>query len=151
MGSAAVVGAERTATLACLDRAWRNHLAACADVREGIHLVRLGGQDPLTVYTREAIRSYGQLDGDVEGGVLSALEMAQVRHGQIEMDGAGLGAPAATWTYLVNDDPFEHRMGAMLTGPGGASIAIYSAALLAPLLLAWGAAERWRVRLREWR
>ena len=44
-------------TLACIDRAWQDHLALCADLREGIHLVRLGGQDPLTRFTSEAIRS----------------------------------------------------------------------------------------------
>ena len=151
VGTAAVVAAERTAMLACLDRAWRNHLATCADVREGIHLVRLGGEDPLTVFTRAAIHAFGQLDQGVEDGVLAALGVARVRNGRIALEGAGLDAPAATWTYLVNDDPFEHRMGAMLTGPGGVSIAIYSAALLAPLLVAWGVAERWRTRLRHWR
>ena len=49
-GESAVVDAERTVTLGCIDRAWRDHLALCADVREGIHLVRLGGQDPLTTF-----------------------------------------------------------------------------------------------------
>ena len=57
-GEQAVVDAERTVTLACIDRAWRDHLALCADVREGIHLVRLGGQDPLTVFTSEAIQAF---------------------------------------------------------------------------------------------
>jgi preprotein translocase subunit SecA len=145
-----VLAAERTATLACLDRAWRDHLGSCADVREGIHLVRLGGEDPLTVFTREAIRSFGRVDEIVDAGVRAALGLAQVRDGGVALEAAGLDSPAATWTYLVNDDPFEHRMAAMLTGPGGASVAIYSAALLAPLLLAWGVAERWRARLRRW-
>ena len=47
-GEQAVLDAERAVTLGCIDRAWRDHLALCADLREGIHLVRLGGQDPLT-------------------------------------------------------------------------------------------------------
>ena len=36
-----------------IDRAWRDHLALAADLREGIHLVSLGGQDPLTRFTAE--------------------------------------------------------------------------------------------------
>jgi hypothetical protein len=51
--------------------------------------------------------------------------------------------PSSTWSYLVNDDPFAHTMGTMLSGPGGQTVAIYAAALLGPLLLAWGAVDRW--------
>jgi hypothetical protein len=57
--------------------------------------------------------------------------------------GAGPAAPATTWTYLVNEDPFRHTMGSLLTGPGGPTIAIYAAAMLGPLLLAWGVVDRW--------
>jgi hypothetical protein len=35
----------------------------------------------------------------------------------------------------VNDDPFKSRIGAMLTGPGGATLAIYSAMFLGPLFM----------------
>ncbi len=31
--------------------------------------------------------------------------------------------------YMVNDDPFRHQIGALLTGAGGATVAIYSAAI----------------------
>jgi hypothetical protein len=34
-------------------------------------------------------------------------------------------------------------MGSLLTGPGGPTVAIYAAALLAPLFLTWGVVERW--------
>ena len=55
----------------------------------------------------------------------------------------GLKAPSSTWTYLVNDDPFKNRLGALLTGPGGATVAIYAAAMLMPLFLLWGSLDRW--------
>jgi hypothetical protein len=41
----------------------------------------------------------------------------------------------------VNDDPFRNRIGAMLTGPGGVTVAIYSAMVMMPLLIAWGLVE----------
>ena len=66
-GESAVVLAERTITLGCIDRAWRDHLALCADLREGIHLVRLGGQDPLPRFTSDAIQSFSQFDDAVDG------------------------------------------------------------------------------------
>jgi preprotein translocase subunit SecA len=145
-GEAAVARAERAVTLACLDRAWRDHLAVCADVREGIHLVRLGGHDPLTAFAKEAIQSFSQIDDTVDNAVLDALPRVRFEAGEVVLAGTGLEAPAATWTYLVNDDPFKSRIGALLTGPGGATIAIYAAVVLTPLLIAWGLVDRLRGR-----
>ena len=45
--SDAVRQAEVAVTLARIDRAWSDYLSFVADLREGIHLVGLGGQDPL--------------------------------------------------------------------------------------------------------
>ena len=59
----------------------------------------------------------------------------------LDLTGTGIKGPSSTWTYLVNDDPFKNRIGAMLTGPGGATVAIYSAAMMMPLLILWGLVE----------
>ena len=142
-GEDAVARAERVVTLACLDRVWRDHLAVCADVREGIHMVRLGGRDPLTSYTASAIQSFSHFEQRVEDEVLAALDAVRIVDGAVVLTGTGLEVPAATWTYLVNDDPFENRLGALVTGPGGVTIAIYAAVMLTPLLVLWGAVDRW--------
>jgi len=140
-GEQAVVRAERVVTLACIDRAWRDHLAFCAELREGIHLVRLGGQDPLTVFTNDVIRVFARIDDAIDDAVLAALEAVRVNGGEIDLTATGIKSPASTWTYLVNDDPFKNRIGAMLTGPGGVTIAMYSAAILMPMLVLWGLVE----------
>jgi preprotein translocase subunit SecA len=140
-GERAVVSAERTVTLGCIDRAWRDHLALCADVREGIHLVRLGGQDPLTRFTSDAIQSFSRIDEVVDAAVLEALPKVRAAGAVLDLTGTGIKGPSSTWTYLVNDDPFKNRIGAMLTGPGGATVAIYSAAVMMPLLILWGLVE----------
>jgi preprotein translocase subunit SecA len=141
-GERAVLDAERAVTLACIDRAWRDHLARCADLREGIHLVRLGGQDPLTTFTSEAIRAFSQIDDAIDEAVLAALATVRVVGGDVDLSGTGMKAPSSTWTYLVNDDPFRNRIGALLTGPGGATLAIYSAVVMMPLLVLWGLVEK---------
>ena len=141
-GERAVLDAERTIALACIDRAWREHLAACADVREGIHLVRLGGQDPLTTFTSEAIQGFARIDERIEQAVLAALHTVRIVPGGLDLSATDTKAPASTWTYLVNDDPFRDRLGALLTGPGRATIAVYSAAMLMPLLMVWGLVDR---------
>ena len=140
-GEQAVLDAERAVTLACIDRAWRDHLALCADLREGIHLVRLGGRDPLTHFTTEAIGAFSRIDDAIDDEVLGALATVRVVGSGLDLTSTGIKAPSSTWTYLVNDDPFRNRMSAMLTGPGGVTIAMYSAAILMPLLILWGLVE----------
>ena len=93
-GESSVVAAERTVTLGCLDRAWRDHLALCADVREGIHLVRLGGQDPLTRFTTEAIQSFSQMDDAVDEAVLAALPKVQAVGGLLDLTATGIKGPS---------------------------------------------------------
>lgn len=142
VGERAVLDVERQMMLACIDAGWSDHLAFCAELREGIHLVRLGGADPLTRFTQEAIAAFSRLDETIDSALLDALAAVQVVDGRLDLSRTGRRVPSSTWTYLVNDDPFRNRLGAFLTGPGGATLAIYSAAVLMPLLILWGLAER---------
>jgi preprotein translocase subunit SecA len=142
VGEAAVARAEKTVMLFAIDGAWRDHLAACADLREGIHLVRLGGQDPLTAFAAGAIRAFSDIEDRIDAAVEKALAEARVRGGQIDLAALGVKAPASTWTYLVNDDPFRDRIGALLRGPGGVTVAIYTAVMMMPLLVLWGLVDR---------
>ncbi len=133
---------ERRLRVAALDGLWRAHLARCADLRDGAHLARLGGRQPLDVYTAGATASFGRLQDEFEAAIAAIAEAG--RRGDGDGDAAGPpAAPATTWTYLVNDDPFRHTMGSLLTGPGGPTIAMYAAAMLGPLFLAWGIVDRW--------
>jgi preprotein translocase subunit SecA len=141
VGEEVVTDAERLVVLGCIDRAWRDHLALATDLRDGIHLVRLGGRDPLTHYTSEMIRAFSELDDVVSALALAALTAVRVDGGRLDLSATGLKGPSSTWTYLVNDDPFKNRIGSLVTGPGGATVAIYGAAMLMPLFLAWGAIE----------
>ena len=141
VGEEVVADAERLVVLGCIDRAWRDHLALATDLRDGIHLVRLGGRDPLTQYTSEMIRVFSELDDAVDSLALAALTKIRVEGGRLDLSATGLKGPSSTWTYLVNDDPFKNRIGTLVTGPGGATVAIYGAAMMMPLFLAWGVIE----------
>jgi preprotein translocase subunit SecA len=141
-GEDAVVRAERQVTLCQIDRAWREHLDFCATLREGIHLVRMGGQDPLQRFTTEAMRAFAGVEEAIDQAVLASLEDVCVSGGQIDLSRVGITRPSSTWTYLVNDDPFRNQIAALLTGPGGVTVAIYSAFVLMPLLMLWGLVDR---------
>jgi preprotein translocase subunit SecA len=142
VGEDAVRRAERAVLLFQIDRAWRDHLALAADLREGIHLVSLGGQDPLTRFTTETRLAFQRMEQTIDAAVLDTLAEARVREGQIDLERLGIRGPSSTWTYLVNDDPFRNQIGMMLTGPGRTTIAIYAAALMGPLLILWGLVDR---------
>jgi preprotein translocase subunit SecA len=135
--------AERLVTLWCIDRAWCDHLAYAADVREGIHLTALGGQDPLTRFTTDLTTRFRQIDEQIDTAVLEALDTISVTEGEIELPDAVLKGPSSTWTYLVNDDPFRNQIGMMLTGPGKATFGIGAALMAMPLLIFWGVVDRW--------
>ena len=51
--------------------------------------------------------------------------------GHTNLDDLGIRKPSATWTYLVNDNPFEKNLGLQLIGNTGLQI---SAGILGPLL-----------------
>jgi preprotein translocase subunit SecA len=148
-GEAAVQCAEQAVTLFHIDRAWRDHLALIADLREGIHLVTLAGKDPLTHFTTTVIGAFDRIDAVIDQAVIDALARITARDGRLDLETAGIRGPSSTWTYLVNDDPFQNQIGRMLSGPGRTTIAIYSALFLAPLLLLWAAADRFRRRRRR--
>ncbi len=132
-GGGGAMELERQAGIAALDRLWRGHLEVCVQYRETAHLARLGGREPLDVYTSQVRAAFEGFEDAMTDA--AADELARL------LPSSGL--PSSTWTYLVSDDPFAHTMGAMLSGSGGQTIAIYAAAVLGPLLLAWGAVARW--------
>jgi preprotein translocase subunit SecA len=143
--------AERTVTLFQIDRMWRDHLAFCADLREGIHLVSLGGMDPLSRFRADVMAAFRSSEETIDRAVLETLPLVTVGADGLDLGAAGIKGPSSTWTYLVNDDPFRNQILLKLIGPGGTTIAIYSAALLGPLFLLWGAVERYlrRRKLRQ--
>jgi preprotein translocase subunit SecA len=142
VGEEAVRRAELTATLFQIDRAWRDHLALIADVREGIHLVTLGGQDPLMRFTTDTARAFDRMESAIDEAVLAVLDHVRVSEGRIDLEGLGIKGPSSTWTYLINDDPFRNQLGMLLTGPGRTTVAIYAAAIAGPLLILWGLVDR---------
>ena len=142
-GEDAVRRAEVAVTLHEIDQAWSEHLARCADLREGIHLVRLGQQDPLARFTDEVVDIYDRMELEIDDAVCAALHAIRVDGRNLDLGSVGVKGPASTWTYLVNDNPFRDQIGQMLTGPGRTSIAIFAAMWLMPLMIAWGLVDRY--------
>jgi preprotein translocase subunit SecA len=143
VGEEAVRHAETLVTLSHIDQGWREHLSFLADLREGIHLVRLGGDDPLHRFKVAASEAFRRMQDEVDDRIVAVLEDLRAPDGRLDLGRLGLTSPAATWTYLINDDPFRHQLGSLLTGPGHASFAVGAAIFAWPLFLLLGIVDRY--------
>jgi preprotein translocase subunit SecA len=102
-----LAGAARQIALYHLDRCWADYLAEMAHVREGIHLRSLGrGLNPLDQFHAEAVRHFGLLLDEIGARTADTFSTVQISADGADLDAAGLKRPNATWTYLVQDDPF---------------------------------------------
>ena len=102
-----LAGAARQIVLFHLDRAWAEHLAFLADLREGIHLRALArGTVPLNEFNREAIRAFGALLEEASAQSAETFRIAAITADGVDLEASGLKRPTATWTYLVHENPF---------------------------------------------
>jgi preprotein translocase subunit SecA len=145
LGEDAVHRAEEQATLFHMDEAWSDHLGVIADLREGIHLLRVGGQDPLTEFLHRAVASFREMQSRIDEAVVQTLKTAALTEDGIDLEREGLRGPSSTWTYLINDDPFRDQLGIQMTGNTG--VAAATALYAGPLLILWGLYNRF---LRRW-
>ena len=126
VGPAELRRAENHLTLLLLDRRWADHLALVEDVREGIHLQRYGGREPLTEFQRQIIEAYAAMMEGLREDVVRIFETLSAEGGRIDLAQTGLRGPAATWTYLVNDNPFS-TLGMSLIAPGNFGVSLATA------------------------
>ncbi|MFF0308196.1 accessory Sec system translocase SecA2 [Streptosporangium sp. NPDC004379] len=98
--------AARQIVLFHLDRCWADHLAYLGDLREGIHLRALGRLSPIEEFNKEAKPAYERMLAEIESRSVEAFEAAEITEDGLDLDGAGLKRPTATWTYLVQENPF---------------------------------------------
>jgi len=122
----------RRISLHFLDKFWSGHLAEIADIREGVHLVRLGGERPVLVFQKLAIDSFDKLQKNIEAEMIRSFNLIKVKDNRIDLDDAGLKAPSSTWTYLINDNTFEGMLGVQLIGNPGLQV---GAGIWWPLML----------------
>ena len=140
-GESAVREAERLITLFHLDRAWRAHVAEIADLRDGIHLVGLGGLSPLDEFHKGAADSLGRAYESVDEAIAATFRGAAIGPNGLDLNREGLRGPSSTWTYLVNDDAVADHLANMLMGNRNVGVNAV-AGLMWPLLSLWIAARK---------
>jgi preprotein translocase subunit SecA len=114
-----LVEAARQISLAQLDQAWAEYLEQAAGLREGINLRALGhgpnpfgaSLNPVEEYNREMTRLFSQFRGDVTALTGHAFQTITITADGADLAAGGLARPSATWTYVVQDNPFGTDFG----------------------------------------
>jgi preprotein translocase subunit SecA len=110
IGEDVVKDAARRIALGQLDRRWTDHLAYLADLREGIHLRSLAGGivhlKPIDEFNKSAIASFDTLIEDSWKDAAETFGTAEITSEGLDEEASGIPRPTATWTYLINDNPF---------------------------------------------
>ncbi len=123
-----ILGKDKTADVARMillfhiDQEWTEYLALIAELRESIHLRRIGGQDPLFEFQKTVIQMYDEMLTSINQKTLSSFENLNITECHDILDGKKFKRPSATWTYLVNDNPFENMIGMQMIGNIGMQV-----------------------------
>jgi preprotein translocase subunit SecA len=128
VGAGELREAERQLALVLLDRRWSEHLAQIDDIREGIHLQRYAGRQPITEFQRQIIDAYSAMVEGWEEEVVETFLRLRSVDGRVDLDAAGLRRPTSTWTYLVNDNPLP-SFALRLIAQGNAGVSVATAML----------------------
>ena len=121
------------------DKAWAKHLAFVQQTRESIHLVRLGGQNPLQVFHEQVKDHFTLIQEELEQNIAEIIRQHDA--GLVEQR---LEKPSSTWTYIINDNPFKDQLGMMLLS--NANIGFQADVFTIPVLFFLGVFRRWRHR-----
>jgi preprotein translocase subunit SecA len=140
-GAEIVEQAERAITLHQIDQCWADHLAFIAQVRESIHLVGIGGLDPLREFQKQIAEAFWKLRQTIEDRIVEAFTALKITDHGIDFDEAGLRGPSSTWTYLINDRALSD-LHQILFGRGNYAAAAGGLVMTWPLLAAWSVWRR---------
>ena len=113
IGEEGAVELERLLMLQAIDHCWADHLATVDDIRDGIHLVAVGGLSPLEEFQKSVVRSFDRFFDSVDDWVIEKFAALPVTPAGIDLEATGLQGPSSTWTYLV-EDMFKDPIAAML-------------------------------------
>ncbi len=91
-----------------IDSYWSLYLADIAELREGIHLHRIGGRVPHFEFQKQAINIFADRLKEIDDEAINYFNNIGNDKKKFGEDEKRLKIPSATWTYLVNDDPFDN-------------------------------------------
>ncbi len=120
---------EKQITLYTIDQCWSDYLAQVTYIRDGIHLVAVAGQNPLEEYLIKVSQVFRELETTIQACIINTIKTAEITKSSIDSVVKDLKGPSATWTYLINDNPFADDLGLMLASTRNIGFAAFAVAL----------------------
>ncbi|MCP5054287.1 MAG: accessory Sec system translocase SecA2 [bacterium] len=146
VGKEVLTQVEKQITLFHMDRNWTQHLDYISHVREGIHLLGFAGKNPSYEFQKMAITAFDEIQPKIEEGIIASFNSARITKTGIDPEAEGLKRPSSTWTYMINDVPFENPMhGALVSSNAfafGAALFAVSHLPLIPFVFLWRAIHK---------
>jgi preprotein translocase subunit SecA len=105
---------ERYISLFSIDRCWSEYIAYINDVREGIHLVNIGGRSPMEEFMRRLKDAFEELMLKINKEIEDTFKSIDFSVEGIDLSDIGIKRPASTWTYESTDNPFAADLGILL-------------------------------------
>lgn len=103
VGIEGVSKAERQLTLYYINLHWAQYLESMESVRDGIHLMLIGGKNPIDEYHRAAISAFDEMMDDIKNDIIISMKRYQITADGIDLKSNGLNGATTTWTYLIDE------------------------------------------------
>ncbi len=137
-GPAVVKNAESQLFMFFLSKYWSDFLDYAAYIKEGIHLVSIGGANPLYEFNAKVSAAFEEMKIKIISSTVNTFNKAHIDENGINMDKEGLKAPSSTWTYVVDDTAQQFGMLGLL----GNAVAYAANPFLIPALIITGIINR---------
>lgn len=96
---------EQRVTLFHMDNHWAEYMCEIDMLRKFIHIRSLDGCNPLDLFHRTIIQSFRAMRDATEAAILETLQHIEVSDQGELLNDFLPETPAATWTYVINDNP----------------------------------------------
>jgi preprotein translocase subunit SecA len=101
---------ERRLHLQAIDAAWSEHLETVSEIRDGIHLMEIGGLSPVNEFHKQAKDAFEYALDSIDGRLLDTFDDLEITPHPPDLSALGLHGPASTWTYLVDDHAMSNPL-----------------------------------------
>ncbi|ABR49898.1 SecA DEAD domain protein [Alkaliphilus metalliredigens QYMF] len=96
---------EKQITLFHINKCWAEYLEYVSYIREGIHLVVIGKENPLHRFQSITIEAFNDMLDNIEKDIIETFIKANVTKDGVDIEKEKLKGPSSTWTYLISDSP----------------------------------------------
>ncbi|MCL4110223.1 UNVERIFIED_CONTAM: hypothetical protein GTU68_030607 [Idotea baltica] len=105
----------KEAQIASIDKLWSIIITQLYEIKDGVHVIKLGGQNPLRAYRIIADNLFKELLVEIQES-LDQLEKSYLENSQAFTKQIENQRPSSTWTYTVSDKGFTTSLESMIMG-----------------------------------